>query len=1061
MTAEWNARYRARWGMHATMVLFLFAVVAVEAKAQLPTATILGVVKDSTGAVVPDANLTARNVDTGQTRTTVSGGDGSYRMPALPVGNYSVRVEHPGFQADVRSGLTLTVSQEVVANFALQVGAMAQTVSVTADAPLVNTTTGSLGGLVNEQKVAELPLNGRNFIDLTLLQTGVALDKNHTGTGPASGTWYSSNGAPPRSNTFLLDGAIMGNAYAASAGSVSGSSLGIEGIREYRVVTNFFSAEYGLTMGSQMLIVTKGGTNSFHGSLFEYLRNSALDARNFFDYKTVAIRRRLPEYQRNQFGGSLGGPLKKDKTFFFATYEGLRQRLGVTTVDDVIPPASKADGGLVQQIAPAIKPLLALFPDPNLPNNRFTYPFSQPTGEDYGQIRADQNFSTHDNAFVRYTVDDNQITYPQSYPQFFGIRSSRNQFGTLSENHVFSPSLLSSFRFSFSRTAFRSASSPGFLGPQFSFIPGAQMGTISIGQVTMLGPDATTPGNVIQNILTWSDDVFYTRGRHSLKLGTLINRYRIYLANPNNYRGALSFANIQNFLLGQATSYTAQTPGSISDRTYSYSTVGFYGQDDLRISSRLTLNLGLRYEFLTQPQEVRGHGAALRDVQHDAKTTLGPPFKNPSLKNFSPRFGFAWDVQGDGKTAVRAGFGLLYDIATFGSSLNIAAAGTPPFSSSSTVTNPPPIVSLPLFFPPSSIGKAVRTVDYLLPQPHLLQYNLTIERQLPWSTTVMLAYGGSRGINILRTVEGNPTVPQILPDGRQFWPVGAPRTNPAWGTIEFKTGGSNSWYHSLQFGVAKRLTKGLQFQSSYTWSKLLDETQSQLSPDDASGSIFGSDPNHPPTDKGPASFDITQVWRFNAIYRIPSLHASGISEKAFSGWWLSGILSLQSGYPFTVALNSNRSRSGVNGGAAAIDRPDLVPGRNHGNIVSGATAGCSGVAPGRQLGTPILYFDPCAFTIPAAGFLGTAGRSILRGPGLENLDFSLVKDTAIRHLGEGGKLEFRAEVFNILNRPNFLIPNRIVFAATQNAEPAIPNAGQIAGTATTSRQIQFALKLLF
>ena len=328
-------------------VVFVFALFTGpgQAWAQLPTAAILGVVRDPSGAVVPGVALTARNVETGQVRQTVSGADGGYRFAALPVGNYEIRVENPGFQSEVRSGLTLTVAQEIVVNFVLQVGAVEQTIAVTAEAPLVNTTSGTLGGLVDERKVAELPLNGRNFVDLTLLQTGVTQHENRGSTATLTGTWYSSNGAPLRSNSYLLDGANVGNFYGAAVSSVAGTSLGIEGIREFRVATNAFSAEYGLTMGSQMTIVSKSGTNTFHGSLFEYLRNSALDARNFFDYKTISTPRRLAAFARNQFGGSLGGPIQRDRTFFHATYESLRERLGSYMLLNVIPPSAKLDGG--------------------------------------------------------------------------------------------------------------------------------------------------------------------------------------------------------------------------------------------------------------------------------------------------------------------------------------------------------------------------------------------------------------------------------------------------------------------------------------------------------------------------------------------------------------------------------------------------------------------------------------------------------------------------------------------------------------------------------------------
>ena len=389
---------------HGVALLVTFVVVlwgVSEAIAQMPTATILGLVKDSTGAVVPGASLTARNTETGQTRTGVSAGDGAYRFSALPVGNYEVRAEQSGFQAAVRSGVTLTVAQEAVVNFTLEVGAITQTVAVTAEAPLVNTTSGSLGGLVGEQQVADLPLNGRNYVDLTLLQPGVSRHQQANPAVTMTGTWFSANGATPRSNYFMLDGAPIGDAFSGNSASVSNNTLGIDGIREWRVVTNSISAEYGTRMGAQVVMVSKGGTNHFHGTLFEYLRNSALDARNFFDYPSPATKPdfRLPPFRRNQYGGSFGGPIKKDKAFFFATYEGLKERTGLTNIDNVMAAGCHGAAGAVitnvacpqlsavpsVTIAPAVAPLLALYPVPNLSNNRYTFPSTRMTDEYYGQ----------------------------------------------------------------------------------------------------------------------------------------------------------------------------------------------------------------------------------------------------------------------------------------------------------------------------------------------------------------------------------------------------------------------------------------------------------------------------------------------------------------------------------------------------------------------------------------------------------------------------------------------------------------------------------------------------
>lgn len=610
---------------------------------------------------------------------------------------------------------------------------------------------------------------------------------------------------------------------------------------------------------------------------------------------------------------------------------------------------------------------------------------------------------------------------------------------------------------------------------------------MNIGGVTSMGPNVA-PINVSQNIFTWSDDFFYTRGRHALKFGALINRYRQYIFAPVNAVGSATFASINNFLQGLTSQYSVLTPGSVFERIYHHNTLGFYVQDDFRILPRLTFNIGLRYEFLTVPDEVRGHQAALRDIQHDDHGTLGPIFRNMSVRNFSPRFGFAWDVTGDGKTALRGGFAELYDIGAWGVGLVIASQATPPFSSFSAVGTPSTL-SIPLVFPEP--GKTLRLMDYRLQQPHILDYNLTLERQLPGRIGLTVAYAGSRGINLMQEKEGNPTVPQVLPDGRKFYCLASvatappcplasplpPRTNPNWGAMDLHTAAGNSWYNSLQIGLSKQLSHGLQFQSSYTWSKLMDETQGQAGADAAASSIWGVDPSNRRVDRGRADFDLRQNWQFNAIYQLPQPFTGRALRALLHGWRASGILAVQPGYPFTPSLRTNWSHSGVNSGQPGtsggnFDRPNLAPGRTLSSVTHGTTpADCvlsTGVKipAGTPLGTPDRWLDPCAFSLPPAGTLGSLGRNILTGPGLTNLDFSLVKNTPLRKLGESGALEFRAEFFNILNHPNFPFADTVrqIFGGAAPGEAPLAPAGVITTAQTyppKSRQIQFALKLLF
>ncbi len=1052
--------------------------------AQLPVGTVSGVVSDSSGAVIPGALVTATNRGTGVIRTTQTSSNGRYTLAALPAGVYDVKAEAPAFTARVQQGLEVAIGQESVANFTLSVGATAETVAVTAEAPLVQTTSGSLGGLVDQQKVSELPLNGRNFNSLVLLQTGIAEHKQTSLTSSTgAGLVFSSNGAPIRSNYMTMDGANMASAEGLTGVSITGTMLGVEGIQEYRVITNSFPAEYGMTMGSQITIATKSGTNRFHGSLFDFLRNSKLDARNFFDRKLHESDPRIPPFRRNNFGGSLGGPFRKDKSFFFVTYEGTRESLGVTKVLATPTAAVRQDGAIiggvvVPQIAPSVRPYLALYPLPTepLPTDptgasgvgRFNYIFKQPTREDYGQFRVDHNFSERDSLFSRYTISDTgQTDSAENWPMFPRIGSSRGQFITLAENHTISSTLLSLFRLSFSRT-FGRYDSPTIMDPNLEFVRGWGLGSIAPGSgVTGLGPN--TPWILFnQNLFTVSNDLFWARGSHTVKYGLLANRYQVFVEPTSSKRGGYSFANLRDFLQGIPRQFTVVTPGSVSYRHYRWYTYGFYIQDDWRVSPKLTLNLGLRYEFNTSVNEHSGRGSHLEDVTRDAAFVVTPPlFDNGrSYKNFGPRFGFAWDPHGDAKMAVRGGFALLYDVANMAGAAQINATASPPFSSRSTVTA---TAAVPIAFPkpvipPESVGKGIRIADFRLQQPHMLHYNLTVERRLPGSISASVAYVATRGINLYQSKEGNPTVPGGIPqggscvarpagqtyvtDGPKCWFGTEPRLNPNWEENEFKTSAGDSWYNGLQVSVQRRLGQGLQLQSSYTWSKALDTTQGQKGGESGGTSNIGVDPDNPRVDKGSADFDTRHSWTVNALYRLPSFGLRGAAEKILGGWRMGSIFSIKSGLPFSPNLSGNRSRSRVQAGNA--DRPDLVPGRKPSDII---------------LGGPNRYFDPTAFSIQPAGFLGTASRNFLQGPGQANVDFSLIKEIALPFLGEGGRMDFRMEFFNVLNRANFNIPvgGRTVYTANEISAPSTPQAtaGSIDRTRGDARKIQFGLKLAF
>ena len=1109
------------------------------APAQLPTATIAGVVKDSSGAVIPGVSVTVTNSETGQTRSGQTSNDGAYRFPALQVGTYDVRAEHPGFQVRVQQGQRISVGDEAVLNFTLEVGAVTETVSVTAEAPIVNTTSGTLGSLVNSETITDLPLDGRNWNDLTLLQVGVNQLRQSDTSGTLNGTQFSANGAPVRSNLFTIDGTIMNDAHGVGGASGNENTLGVEAIREYKVATNAFSAEYGMTMGSQISLVTKSGTNQFHGAIFEYLRNNALDARDWDDIP------KKPPFRRNNFGGAVGGPIRQDKAFFFFTYEGLRQSRGSTTSATVPTDEARVDGAFVQslgvpngQIASSVKPYLAFFPRPNDLGDtlavskgigRYFYTLRPKQTEHYVQGRIDYTLSGSDTIFGRYSIQDSKDHRDAMAPEITSDYPTRNQYVTLSDNHIFSPVLLGTFRGSFSRTH-STAIYNGEFPEDLAFQRGQPVGSLGVtGLTNPTNVSGTTslPVDLNQRIFSYSADMFYTLSRHSLKFGVLTNFYRQFLYNDggNSPRGSWSFGGLAEFLSARPTQFSMKTPGSITSRTFEYKTWGFYVQDDFRIVPTLTLNLGLRYEFQTEVAEIRGNGAALRDVIADAAVTVKDPvFINPSLKNFSPRVGFAWDVFGTGKTSVRGGGALLYDIGAYGTSLFIHASGTPPLSSITTISDTNSFgIPVPAFGPfpferttvPAQLaGRALRTIDYKLQQPHLLSYNLTVEHQLPMQIGLTAAYAGSRGMHLMQNQEGNPIyaggtqqngvcvdVKPNQPDldvlGPKCWlgtgvavALREPRRNPAWDAIDMRLAEGDSWYNSLQVTVQKQLSRGLQFQSSYTWSHALDDSQGQLG---VEGGNNAGDVTNRQYDKSSANFDLRHNWSFNSIYRLP-IQYDGPLGKLANGWWLSGIVTWRSGDPINLSGNSTNRRRG-----AISSRPDLKPGVELADVTRGESIGCTlagntgvlnprpgtadipaplnTIAPGTPVGTKDMFFDPCAFAIPALGYIGNLGRNALYGPNFRNLNLSVVKDTPLRMLGESGSIQFRAEFFNILNMVSWNNPSSTVFSPiTADNSINVFNVdrcsciasriganvpGRIESTSSRPREIQLALKIIF
>jgi hypothetical protein len=1056
-------------------VLALLALVVLcgsIALAQETTATVSGTVKDESGAVVPGVTITVKNVATGVARTVTTEAEGRYTVPQLPPGNYQLEAGLAGFQTEVRSGIELTIGRRATLDVTLKVGSVGEKVEVVGEAPLVETASAGLTGLVGDKQIRDLPLNGRNFVSLTLLETGV-VESRAAGTSSVvgGGVKLNFNGARSDYNNYMMDGTSMNSVNQQAIGGASGQAMGVETIQEFQVLTTNFSAEFGRAGGGVINIVSKSGTNELHGSLFEFLRNDKLDARRFFDVGDV------PPFKRNQFGLVLGGPLKKDKTFIFGGYEGLRERLGQTLIANV-PTAEARLGQLPAPLPPvtvaeSVKPYLLLWPLPNGTRRNsdgtgdYISALSQPTTQNFAQIRIDQNQSDKDSFFVRYTIDDSTLDNPQPVPTYLATDTSRSQFLTLAETRIFSAKLLNSFRFGFNRSTVKydqAPINPLAADPNLAFIPNLPvpfLGNLGISGVAEPGGQTNRPKHRLDNVFQFLDTVSINTDRHSLKIGGEYQRIQTNENDTNRGQGVYSFPSLTAFLQGAPTAFDSPTPGDTFIRGWRHDLVAAFVQDDFRIKPHFTWNIGLRWEFTTDPTEVNGRTSHYENLMGlsgsgpiDRVVVGGPLYKLPKA-NFGPRTGFAWDVNGDGKTSIRGGFGQYYQMLF--RNYFFSSRILPPFLTN--ISANPPLLQFP--HPFGGLSTSSTTAPQMEQwednsQPYILQWNLNVQRQLDSATVVTLGYVGTRGLHLGRFTSPNVAIPTIQPDGRFFYPAGSQRRDPNFTNLTFKSLSSESRYNALQLKVARRASKGLQIQGSYTWSHSMDYSSSQLSGDYSNTNAFPQNPyDIKNTEWANSSFDLRHVLTVNYTYTLPfGANMTGVGGKLLQGWQTTGIFNVTPGVPINVenASGLNRDRSGGNSNSS---RPDLRPGFSV-NPIEGTTAGCPGVAAGQKLGTPDLYFDPCAYQLQELGYYGNVGRNTLTGPGLMTFNFGLTKNTAI---GEGRNLQFRAEAFNLFNRANFDIPAHTVF--NNNNGVRVGTAGRITNVSTSGRQLQFGLKLTF
>ena len=1106
------------------------------ALAQGFTAAVTGTVTDTSGAVLPGTMVTLRHLETGLSRAVEADLGGNYSIASLPVGEYELTAEKMGFQREVRRGINLVVAQEAVVNLTLQVGSIVQQVTVTEAAPLVNTTTTSTSGVITEQQIKELPLNGRSFDQLLTLNVGTVDNRSNINNG--AWTSFSVAGKRPETNRFILNGVdyIGANStgqFITPSGS-SGQLLGVDAVREYNVVQHTYGAEYGKRAGAQVVVVSSSGTNQLHGAVFEYLRNGALDARNFFETAKGP-------FKRNQFGGELGGPLKKDKAFLFGNYEGFRERWNVPNIANV-PDAQARLGclplnitgstanpcpnnpgyGVVPKLAAGMLPYANYFwPAPNEPE--LLDPLTNlPTGtaqaisnplrsvrEDFGLLRFDTTISSKDSFSANFNGDDGRRGAPPADPVFTTLSTQRAYLASLQETHIFSSTIVNVATLGFSRAWGTQVNvpAPGYTIPaSLIFLPGTNPGSITIGGGTatvvaaaLAQPTGNSRSRDTRNHVTGADDLHLTRGNHAWSAGVWIQRIQQnQIGNAQFTAGTANYDTLLLFLQDNPKQFLA---ASNPQPLYFRSTeTGLYVQDEIKLKPNFTLRLGLREEMTSGWNEAHGHAAnyvydANGVVETDPQIGSSAFLKNNARMLWEPRIGLAWDPSGSGKWSVRAGFGLYNDLQD---NLAHRLNADPPFNGRLTIANTPllTIMQNPIPFgtqPPPSCHTSADAgtncsifspggLDPFMHTPTLQQWSLTIQRSISQNLMVELSYVGSQAYHVVGAEDLNMAVPQVcsipvgclsggvnktsatVPQGTtylpftpaiKFCPSATPgctttltaRPNPFVGPMQSWFFNTTSSYHSGSVSLTKRATRGLAFKTNYTFSKLIDIESAFLATSGA---------NEPPTvlnpfdlnmNRGLAAYNLKHQFNANFTYQLPfgrgqhfGAGATGVVDKLIGGWQWNGSIAAQSGFPFTPTVGSNIS------GTGDTQNPD-VPNRNpafNGPVVLGTDG----------FRTTGRYFGPNGFLLPLAGTFGNVARGSFTGPAFYDFDTSLFKNFSFT---EEYRLQFRVEAFNLLNRTNFALPNTVTFSGNNYSS----SAGVITQTANPSRQIQFALKLLF
>src|SRR5580700_1147679 len=1071
----WSAAF---FSSRACLRLVLsFALLRACAWPQTEVATVFGTVTDASGAVIPGAQLTILNQSTGLKRDSFTDSTGQYHIVGLPMGNYSVRVQKEKFQTQVREGITVTSASSLTMNFSLAVGTQLQELTVSGDVNEINSTTSTVSGVVGEQALTDLPLNGRDLFQAVVLEPGVTPTPSSAPSLLSSGNagQVSIDGMRPSWTDVRIDGMDANDpVFGYSPAGASGLFLGLNEFTEIRVLTQTFDVEYGRNGGGVIDAVTKSGTNHFHGSLFELHRDAALDSKNYFDLANVPI----PPFVRNQFGAGVGGPLVHGRTFFYADYEGFREvqaSTAIATVPDALahqgflPSAanpgscsnSNPNGCVVVAIDPRVQQFLALFPPSNGADNGdgtadLITDDKGTAYENHGMLRVDHNFSNTHSLFGRYIIDDSSSavpyfgTPPGTYvPGFPVSHQARNQYSSVQDRSNLGHEMFNELRFSINRTTASTSVVNTHPGLSISLVPGRPFGMLDIAGMSLFGSSPEIPLGDFSTVYQAQDQLSRTTGRHTVTFGgefqriqsngpldfTVNGLYTFQDLSPFGIPAQTNNPPLEFFLQALPLSYVGVDPSnSDSNRDYRQSVISGFAQDLWRVTSRLTLNAGLRYDFYSNPSEAHGRLSAIRDPATDSAPTVGKVFAGTPLDLFSPRAGFAWNIFGDGKTVLRSGVGIFRD------QLPLILIGADRFL--------PPFFGIDSFVFPTFLDpqQALLTepldpfaMTYHPKFPYALQYNLNLEREISPGAILSAGYFGARGNHLTREAEINPFEPAL---GHRYNPN---LPSPVLGVVT----DAQSFYNSFQLSVSKQYAHSFTFHAFYTFAHSID---------DASTSLNHEAGNEPPTSqdyfnrkgsRGRSGFDIRHNFVANAVYELPFGHGSRLG-----GWWISGITNVHSNVPFTPVL--------------AFDNADLqsLDTSERPNLIGDPY---SGVCPnGSRVGTPFSWFNPSAFALPAPGQFGTSGRNSLRGPAFAEFDLTLQK--AFR-LTEGAKVTLGAEAYNLFNNPNFSVPSNtqspLTLGGNGDAVFAGPtgnfanNVGRIFTTVGSGRQIQLDARVTF